>query len=116
MLRGVLVWTTLLAVLAWAQHALSRPFRWLPYASEAVFPWYVIHQTATVALAYWLVPLRLGGALEATLVIGGTLAACALGHEFVRRVGVLRPLFGLKPRRPSGRAHPEALAVVGGGQ
>ena len=115
-LRGVLVWTTLLAVLAWAQHALSRPFRWLPYASEAVFPWYVIHQTATVALAYWLVPLRLGGALEATLVIGGTLAACALGHEFVRRVGVLRPLFGLKPRRPSGRAHPEPLAVVGGSQ
>ena len=99
-LRGVLVWTTLLALLAWAQHALARPFRWLPYASEAVFPWYVIHQTATVALAYWLVPLRLGGALEATLVVGGTLLACGLGHEVVRRVGVLRPLFGLKPVRP----------------
>ena len=116
LLRGVLVWTTLLAVLAWAQHALARPFRWLPYASEAVFPWYVIHQTATVALAYWLVPLHLGGALEATLVVGGTLAACVLGHEFVRRVPVLRPLFGLKAKRPSGRPHPEALAVVGGSQ
>jgi peptidoglycan/LPS O-acetylase OafA/YrhL len=114
--RGVMVWTVLLAILAWARHALDRPFRWLPYASEAVFPWYVIHQTATVALAYWLVPLRLGGALEATLVVGGTLAACVLGHELVRRVGVLRPLFGLKPRRPSGRAHPEPLAVVGGRQ
>lgn len=114
--RGLLVWTTLLALLAWARHALDRPFRWLPYASEMVFPWYVIHQTATVALAYWLVPLRLGGALEATLVVGGTLAACLLGGEIVKRVGVLRPLFGLKWRAPSGRPHPEALAVVGRGQ
>jgi len=115
-LRGVMVWIVLLALLAWAQHVLDRPFRWLPYASEAVFPWYVIHQTATVALAFWLVPLRLGGALEATLVVGGTLAACALGHEVVRRVPPLRPLFGLKMRRPSGRAHPETLAVVGRSQ
>ena len=59
---------------------------------------------------------HLGGALEATLVVGGTLAACVLGHEFVRRVPVLRPLFGLKAKRPSGRPHPEALAVVGGSQ
>ena len=109
LLRGVLVWTTLLAVLAWAQHALARPFRWLPYASEAVFPWYVIHQTATVALAYWLVPLHLGGALEATLVVGGTLLACAAGHEIVRRIAVLRPLFGLK-----GKVRPPASGTARG--
>ena len=115
-LRALLVWTTLLAILAWARHALDRPFRWLPYASEAVFPWYVIHQSATVLLAYWLVPLRLGGALEATMVVLGTLAACGLGHEAVRRVGVLRPLFGLKRRGPSGRAQPEAVAVLDGRQ
>lgn len=115
-LRGLLVWTVLLAILAWARHALDRPFRWLPYASEAVFPWYVIHQSATVLLAYWLVPLQLGGAVEATLVVLGTLAACGLGHELVRRVAVLRPLFGLKRRAASGRAQPEAVAVLGRGQ
>lgn len=115
-LRGLLVWTVLLAILAWARHALDRPFRWLPYASEAVFPWYMIHQSATVLLAYWLVPLRLGSAVEATLVVLGTLAACGLGHELVRRVAVLRPLFGLKRRSASGRAQPEAVAVLGRGQ
>ena len=98
-LRGLLVWTTLLAILAWAKTALDRPFRWLPYASEAVFPWYVIHQSATVLLAYWLVPLHLGAPLEATAVILGTLATSALGHELVRRTPVLRPLFGLKPAK-----------------
>ncbi|KFN48052.1 acyltransferase family protein [Arenimonas metalli] len=115
-LRGLLVWTVLLAILAWGRHALDRPFRWLPYASEAVFPWYVIHQSATVLLAYWLVPLRLGGALEAFLVVLGTLATCGLGHEMVKRVAVLRPLFGLKPRPASGRAQPETVAVLGRGQ
>ncbi len=115
-LRGVLVWTVLLAILAWSRHTLDRPFRWLPYASEMVFPWYVIHQTATVAIAYWLVPMRVGAALESTLVVGGTLAACLLGGEIVKRIGVLRPLFGLKWRAPSGRPHPEALAVIGRGQ
>ncbi len=74
----------------------------------------MIHQTATVLLAFWLVPMQLGAPLEATLVVGGTLVACLLGHELVRRVGVLRPLFGLKRRTASGRPQPETLAVVGG--
>ena len=79
-----------------------------------MFPWYVIHQTATVLIAFWLVPMQLGAPLEAFLVVGGTIVACVLGHELVRRVGVLRPLFGLKRRTDSGRPQPEALAVVGG--
>jgi hypothetical protein len=62
-------------------------------------PWYVIHQSAIVLLAYWLVPLQLGGLLEATLVVLGTLIACAVGHELIRRIVPLRPLFGLKLRR-----------------
>lgn len=113
-LRGLFVWTTLLAILAWGRHALDRPFRWLPYANEAVLPWYIIHQSATVLIAYWLVPLRWAPALEATAVVLGTLAACVLGYEAVRRVRWLRPLFGLKPAARSVRTQPEALPVVGG--
>jgi hypothetical protein len=65
---------------------------------------------------YWLSPLRLGAVTEALLVVLGTLAACLLGGELARRVGILRPLFGLKPRPRSGRAQPEALPVVGRGE
>lgn len=98
-LRALYAWTALLAILAWGHHLLNRPFRWLPYASEAVYPWYVLHQSATVLLAYWLVPRGLPVWVEAPLVVLGTVAACAAGHEVIRRVGVLRPLFGLKRRR-----------------
>lgn len=113
-LRALYAWTTLLAILAWGHHLLNRPFRWLPYATEAVYPWYILHQSAMVLLAYWLVPQRLPAGVEAAVVLGGTLLACALGHELVRRVDLLRPLFGLKRRKHPARPQAESLAVAGG--
>lgn len=97
-LRNFYVWAMLLAILGWAHALLNRPFAWLPRANEAVYPWYMLHQSLIVLIAYWLVPLRLGAALECTLVLAGTAAGCYLLHEYlIRRVNVLRPLFGLKP-------------------
>jgi hypothetical protein len=78
---------------------LNRPFRWLPYATEAVYPWYILHQSLIVPIAFWLIPLRLGSAWEPLLVTLGTIGGCLLLHEFViRRINLLRPLFGLKAR------------------
>jgi len=113
-LRALYAWTTLLAIRPGGHHALNRPFRWLPWATEAVFPWYIVHQSATVLLAYWLVPMDLPVAVEAGAVLGGTLLACLAFGELARRSGALRPLFGLKRRARSVRPQPEALAVVGG--
>ena len=106
-LRGAYLWLALLAILAWSKHALDRPFRWLPYANEAVLPWYMLHQSLTVLLAYWLLPHALGPVIEPLLVIGGTLAGCLLLHEaLIRRSALLRPLFGLRPRDPGAAARP----------
>ncbi|QBB70998.1 acyltransferase [Pseudolysobacter antarcticus] len=103
-MRGFYLWTALLTILGWGHALLNRPFRWLPYATEAVFPWYVLHQSLIVLVAYWLIPLHLGPVLEPVLVIIATVGGCALLHEFViRRTALLRPLFGLKSmssRRP----------------
>lgn len=96
-LRNAYVWTMLLAILGWAHALLNRPFAWLPKANEAVYPWYMLHQSLIVLIAWWLVPLKLGAALECTLVVLGTVAGCHLLHtHLIRRVNWLRPLFGLK--------------------
>lgn len=98
-LRWTYCWLAIAAVLGWAHHALNRPFRWLPYATEAVFPWYILHQTLIVGLAYVLIPLHLGAVLEPALLITGTVAGCAVLHEgLIRRTSLLRPLFGLDRR------------------
>lgn len=100
-LRNFYIWAMLLAILGWAHACLNRPFAWLPRANEAVYPWYMLHQSLIVLLAYWLVPLRLGGLWECLLVTGGTVLGCWLLHEgLIRRSNWLRPLFGLKPLGP----------------
>ncbi len=97
--RGVYSWVAVLAIFGWAYALLDRPFRWLPYASRAVFPWYVLHQSLIVPLAFVLAPLELGAWLEPALVLAGTVAGCALLHELlIRRIRWLRPLFGLPYR------------------
>jgi glucan biosynthesis protein C len=98
-LRSVFAWSMMLTILGWGLALLNRPFRWLPYATEAVFPWYILHQSLIVWIGYWLTPYALGPVIEPTLIVVGTVGGCYVLHEFViRRVTWLRPLFGLKAR------------------
>lgn len=98
--RIVSAWATILTLLALAQRYLNRPSRVLRYATEAVLPWYILHQTLLVAAGVWLTGLGLGVWAEVTLVIASVVIGCAVLHEFViRRIWFVRPLFGLKPVR-----------------
>ena len=95
-LRYSYTWIAITAVLGWGHALLNRPFRWLPYAREAVYPWYVLHQSLLLLFAWQLMPLRLGPVTEPALILLGTIGGCALLHELViRRIRWLRPLFGL---------------------
>jgi glucans biosynthesis protein C len=100
-------WTWILAMLGWCFALLNQPYRWLAYANEAVYPWYVLHQTITVWIGYQVMLYPLGPVLEPVVVLGVTLGGCLLLHEFVvRRVRWLRPLFGLKPRPSQSQREP----------
>lgn len=90
-------WLWIVAIFGWGHHLLNRPMKWLPYATEAVYPWYILHQTLILVLGYNLGALSLGPVAEPLLVLGGTVAGCLLIHEFIiRRSKLLRPLFGLR--------------------
>ncbi|MGE0498424.1 MAG: acyltransferase family protein [Ramlibacter sp.] len=94
------LWTTLVAVLGWAHHKLNRPWPWLDWANESVYPWYMLHQTFIIVLAVGLAPLALGPVLEPPLLVAGTVLGCWGVTAIVRRSDWLRPLFGLKRLRP----------------
>ncbi|AEG91221.1 acyltransferase family protein [Ramlibacter tataouinensis] len=94
-------WAMLLAILGWACHALDRPRPWLAWASESVYPWYVLHQTLIILLAVQLAPWRLGPIAEPLLLLAGTVAGCWAATAVIRRSRWLRPLFGLKPQAAS---------------
>lgn len=86
------------AILGWARHLLDRPFRWLPRATEALFPWYILHQSLIVLAIFLLAGSGLPAPAEVSIVLLVTVAGCAIGTEIIRQVSWLRPLFGLKAR------------------
>jgi glucan biosynthesis protein C len=100
--RCVYIWLAIATILGWGHAVFDRPRPWITWSTEAVYPWYILHQSLIVILAYWLVPLRLGAIVEPALVLVGTVGGCYLLHVVViRNVSWLRPCFGLKeiPRR-----------------
>ncbi|WP_439518225.1 acyltransferase family protein [Hydrogenophaga sp.] len=115
LVADVYLWASLVAVLGWAHHALNRPWPWLAWANESVYPWYVLHQTIIIALAVLLAPLALGPWWEPVALLVATALACWLITDgLVRRVAWLRPLFGLRPRAPLPRPTPASPARPAG--
>ncbi|MFB6460240.1 hypothetical protein [Bradyrhizobium tunisiense] len=86
------------------------------YLTDAIFPYYIMHQTAIIVIAHALHDSGLPVGIEASIVIIGTALTCVVTYELVRRIAWLRPLFGLRaaPRtaarmeqpRPARRARP----------
>jgi len=103
-LRNFYIWTMLLAILGWAHALLNRPFRWLPWANESVYPWYVLHQSLIVGLGFWLSRYKFGPVLEPALLLLGTIAGCWLISEVVKKIPFLRPFFGIK-KYPGTKLH-----------
>jgi surface polysaccharide O-acyltransferase-like enzyme len=93
---GCYQWLCIVAVLGFARRWLTADSPARRYLTDAIFPYYIIHQTAIIMIAHELRGRDLPAWLEATIVIAGTFAACALTYEVVRRIALLRPLFGLR--------------------
>jgi len=108
-------WCAIVAALGFARQWNPADSRARRYLTEAIFPFYIVHQTAIVLLAHFMKPLGLRPLVEGPLLIAATVAICFASFEIVRRVGWMRPLFGLAPaaaRRAAGpaRLHEPARA------
>ena len=96
-LSGVNTMAWLFAAVGFANRYLTMRPRFLGVATEAVYPFYMIHQTVTVIAVYWLLKLdvpSVAGFLIAAIATFGVTALLYVG--LVRPVPLLRPLFGLK--------------------
>ncbi|MFO1111300.1 MAG: acyltransferase family protein [Bradyrhizobium sp.] len=109
---GFYQWLCIVAVLGFARRWLNRDSAVRRYLTDAIFPYYIVHQTAIIVIAHALRGSGISAGLEAAIILGGTAASCIVTFEIVRRVAWLRPLFGLKteaagpaiPMRASGQA------------
>lgn len=100
--RVACAWSMILLLFAAADRWLNRDHPWRATLAEAVFPAYIIHHIAIVLIAWWMQPA--GGAawpVEYALILGGALIACVIFYALGSRIAPLRPLIGLRPRKPA---------------
>jgi surface polysaccharide O-acyltransferase-like enzyme len=90
----------MVAILGFARRWLTADSAARRYLTDAIFPYYIVHQTAIIMIAHALHGQHLAAWLEASIVIAGTAVACVLTYEIVRRIPILRPLFGLRMGAP----------------
>jgi len=91
----------LIAITGFAR-ALARPSPFLRYATPAVYPFYILHQTVAVIAAFYLVQSDLAVPAKYLLTAAATFLGSWLLYEgLVRRLGFLRLLFGMAPMSPA---------------
>lgn len=95
--RAVLAWSAILGLLGLAQTRLHRDGPVRRYLTEAIFPYYIAHQTIIVAAGFCLKQAGVQTGVAFSVILLTTLIGCALSYEVARRIGWLRPLLGLKP-------------------
>jgi len=102
-LRNLNLWCWLLGVLGLGRRYLRFNHPFLKYATEAVYPWYILHQTVIVAIGYYVAGWDMALWWKYTVVLIAMAIVTGLLHEFViRRTSLLRPFFGLKIKPRAG--------------
>jgi glucans biosynthesis protein C len=111
--RGLYGGVSLFGLLAFAHCAIRKPSPALRYASDAILPVYLLHQTCLVLAADLVVKLDWSGPLEfVVLLVATMLVPITIYQLCVRYWMPVRVLFGLRPkhREPPPKPQPSAEA------
>jgi peptidoglycan/LPS O-acetylase OafA/YrhL len=94
------LWMVIVGLMGLFHRYAQRKGRAYAYATEAAYPFYILHQTVIVLIAYGVVQWGVGIPLKFTLIAAASFALTVAVYEVaIRRWGFVRPLFGMKPRR-----------------
>jgi peptidoglycan/LPS O-acetylase OafA/YrhL len=91
------------AILAFSMSFLAFTNRLLRYLNEAAYPIYVIHMPIVTVIGVYVVRLDINLYAKFVIIIALALTLALVAFEYlIRRIRVLRVLFGLKPSGPIG--------------
>lgn len=97
LLKVLNLWSWVLILFGFSAKYLNKKSTLLRYCNQAVYPFYILHQTVMLVIAYYLIDLELSWSFKAFIMILGTFGITWIIYEFlIRRCKPLRPLFGLK--------------------
>jgi glucan biosynthesis protein C len=99
-LRPTIAWGWVLALVGYGKHYLNRTHKILNYLNQAVYPFYILHQTVIVLIVYYIVQVPNESILSKYIyTVGITFFVTVLiYHLLIRPFGVTRFLLGMKPK------------------
>lgn len=99
-ISAVVAWMWVFAIVGYGKKYLNRKSPALPYLNEAGYPFYILHQTVIVILTYYVMRVSDGVGLKYFFTVIVTLViSMGIFHLFIRPFGLMRFLFGMKPRQ-----------------
>ncbi|HEX2536194.1 MAG TPA: acyltransferase family protein [Chitinophagaceae bacterium] len=104
-------WLWVFTALGYGRRYLNRPHPALAYLNNAAYPFYILHQTVIVVLAYYFVrtPETIGMKYVFT-VLATAAVSLALYHLCIRPYALMRLLFGTRAAEPR-KTRPMASAL-----
>jgi glucan biosynthesis protein C len=104
-------WFSIVGMLGFGKRYLDRTSPAQRYLAEGSYPVYILHQTVIVTIAFYVVQIAAPRPVLWLILFVATLL-CTFGlYEVVRRLGVLRFLFGMKGRKKEPRLEKPASAI-----
>jgi glucan biosynthesis protein C len=99
-LRAIVGWSWVLALVGYGKKYLNRKHKILDYLNQAVYPFYILHQTVIVILVYYIVQTQNESILSKYIYTVGMTFFVTVGiyHLLIRPYALTRFLFGMKPK------------------
>jgi peptidoglycan/LPS O-acetylase OafA/YrhL len=106
LLLSIAGWSFMISLLYIGIRFLNIKNKAIQYASEAILPFYILHQPVIMITAFFILPWNLPSGVKFLIVSTVALIATLLLYELlIRRIKVLRMLFGLKTSKPRRTMH-----------
>jgi glucan biosynthesis protein C len=99
-LCSLLGWCFVLTILGYGHVYFNKPSLWLKRMNEAIYPFYILHQTVIVVLAYYIIQLDLNiSAKFSILLVSSFLIIVFIYRFFIYPFKITRILFGMKKHK-----------------
>ncbi|KAA2239497.1 acyltransferase family protein [Chitinophaga agrisoli] len=105
-------WLWVFAIIGYGKKYLQRKHRALDYINQAVYPFYILHQTVIVIIAFYVVKTDDTIGMKYLFIAGTSFVVSMLiYHLFIRPFAITRLLFGMKSRQPEAKPAEKQVAV-----
>lgn len=98
-LTPVMAWSWVLTGIGYGKKYLNKRHKALDYLNQAVYPFYILHQSVMLVLVYYIVRVQESILMKYlfTAVVTLFISMC-IYHVLIRPFGLMRFLFGMKPK------------------